>query len=96
MADIENFINSIVEQVKETEEEFIFETIRPYCEDVIQRKIDKNFLSSAVLNFRGMNLNNRFNKCPRCNCETHMHPRYLQGRSEYYCWNCGVRIFIRW
>lgn len=37
-------------QAQENQEEFIFETIRPYCEDVLQMKINKEELKQILLN----------------------------------------------
>ena len=52
-----NEFNSIVEKiaqtVQETEDDFIFETVRPFCEDVIQSKISKQDLARAVVNYHG-------------------------------------------
>lgn len=90
MADIENFINSIVEQVRETEEEFIFETIRPYCEDIIERTIDKKFLSVAVVNQAGTNCRSR--NCPRCNQLIYTPLEKVKGRDFIYCWHCGIKL----
>ena len=36
-------------EVQETVEEFIFTTIQPFCEEVVQRKISKQKLISALL-----------------------------------------------
>lgn len=33
---VSSFVEKISEKVTETHEEFIFETIRPYCENVVQ------------------------------------------------------------
>ena len=39
----------ITERVLEDEENFIFETIKPYCEEIVQRKISKQELKDALL-----------------------------------------------
>lgn len=39
----------INQRVLEDEENFIFETIKPYCEEIIQRKISKRELRDALL-----------------------------------------------
>lgn len=39
----------IVTEVQETTEEFIFTTIHPFCEEVVQRKISKQELINALL-----------------------------------------------
>lgn len=45
-----NIVEEIVMQVKENEEEFIFETILPYCENILQIKINKEELKQILLN----------------------------------------------
>ena len=39
----------ITTEVQETTDEFIFTTIQPFCEDVVQRKISKQELVNALL-----------------------------------------------
>ena len=39
----------ITTEVQETTDEFIFTTIQPFCEDVVQRKISKQELINALL-----------------------------------------------
>ena len=50
---MENDITKVVEemsiQVMESEEEFIFKTIRPYCENVLQREINKKELEQILV-----------------------------------------------
>ena len=45
---IDDFINKIVTEVIETEDEFIFTTIRPFCEEKFVRKISKSDLVNAL------------------------------------------------
>lgn len=42
-------INKIVEEVTETHEKFIFETIKPFCESVVEMEISKEDLTHALL-----------------------------------------------
>lgn len=55
----QDFVGVITEkistQVTESHEEFIFETIRPYCENVVQMKISKRELERALLKYYGKN-----------------------------------------
>ena len=46
---INDEINKIVEQVTETHEKFIFETIKPFCESVVEMEISKEDLTYALL-----------------------------------------------
>lgn len=39
----------ISQRVLEDEENFIFEVIKPYCEEIVQRKISKQELKDALL-----------------------------------------------
>ncbi|MBR4719759.1 MAG: hypothetical protein IKP31_05900 [Lachnospiraceae bacterium] len=39
-------------QVKEDTDNFIFESIRPFCEDIVQTKISKNELVAALILYR--------------------------------------------
>jgi Zn finger protein HypA/HybF involved in hydrogenase expression len=48
--DISRTVEEIVMQAKENQEEFIFEAIRPYCENVLQMKINKEELKQILLN----------------------------------------------
>lgn len=48
--DITELSYKIAQTVKETDDEFIFETIQPFCEDILQRKINKKDLSNLLVN----------------------------------------------
>ncbi len=45
---VESIITKIETTVREDEENFIFETIGPYCDEVAQRKISKKDLKDAI------------------------------------------------
>ena len=49
-SDVTKMVEEIAMQAKENQEEFIFETIRPYCENVLQMKINKEELKQILLN----------------------------------------------
>ena len=49
MDSMNSMIYKITTEAQETMEDFIFTTIQPFCEDVIQRKISKQELISALL-----------------------------------------------
>ena len=49
----QDLTEKISKQVTESHEEFIFETIRPYCENVVQMKISKRELERALLKYYG-------------------------------------------
>ena len=44
-----NYFNKMETTALETQEEFIFETVRPYCEEITQTKISKKDLQRALL-----------------------------------------------
>lgn len=46
---MDSTMHKITTKAQETLEDFIFTTIQPFCEDVIQRKISKQELISALL-----------------------------------------------
>ena len=48
--DITKMVEEIAMKAIENQEEFIFETIRPYCENVLQMKINKEELKQILLN----------------------------------------------
>lgn len=47
--DITKMVEEIAMQAKENQEEFIIETIRPYCENILQMKINKEELKQILL-----------------------------------------------
>ena len=49
MDSIDEMMHKIATEVTESQEEFIFETVRPYCENVVQMKISKKDLTEALL-----------------------------------------------
>ena len=46
---MDSMMYKITTEAQETMKDFIFTTIQPFCEDVIQRKISKQELISALL-----------------------------------------------
>lgn len=46
-----DLIYKITEEVTESEDEFIFTTIKPWCEEVMQRKISKRDLEKALTSY---------------------------------------------
>lgn len=49
MDSIDEIMYKISTEVTESQEEFIFETVRPYCENIVQMKISKKDLTEALL-----------------------------------------------
>lgn len=44
-----NIINKIITKVQETQDDFIFTTIHPFCEGALQQRISKSELVTALL-----------------------------------------------
>ena len=49
---MDSMVYKITTEAQETMEDFIFTTIQPFCEDVIQRKISKQELITALLLYK--------------------------------------------
>lgn len=47
-SEVESIITKIETKAREDEENFIFETIGPYCNEVAKRKISKKDLKDAI------------------------------------------------
>lgn len=45
------YVEKIAMQAKENQEEFIFQTIQPYCENIIEQRISKKELNLALLQY---------------------------------------------
>jgi hypothetical protein len=52
------FIEKIQTRATEDYDNFIFETIRPYCEDITQQVISKQYLENALLHYRELEKEN--------------------------------------
>ena len=48
-ADITKVVEEMSVHIRETEEEFILDTIFPYCQETLQRKINKAELKQIIL-----------------------------------------------
>lgn len=87
---------NIVNKVEETESDFIFETITPYCENALQIEISKNDLVKALQHYtqRAKWINNE-GCIPECsNCHYSTPYDYSIDDYEYgnYCPNCGAKM----
>ena len=47
--DIYKFVEQVTEKATEEHEEFIFQTIKPFCEEIVQEKISKKDLTEALI-----------------------------------------------
>ena len=86
--------HKIVMQVKETEENFIFQTLKSYSENIVEREVSKKDLSRAIINY--------FNPpevishpgiiCPNCNTVARYKMSNIEGLKYIYCYKCGRRM----
>lgn len=86
--DMTKVVEEIVTQCKETEEEFVFETIRPYCENILQLKINKEELNRIIL--RGVRPNGKWIKDNCSICGYGVRP----WNNTPYCPNCGAEMEV--
>ena len=79
-------INEIQIKMMETEEEFIFKTVRPFCKDVVQHKIGKKDLETAIIKHIAQSriYDHGKWKCPSCQCDVYA--------SQDYCGFCGQHM----
>ena len=92
MDSITSFVEKMVETVNETHEEFIFQTIKPYCENIAEMRIEKQFLKKALLNYKERDILFRggFEICPTCFAV--LPKEKTIGKFEVYCMDCGQHI----
>lgn len=83
---MEDYVYTITTKVTEDYDNFVFETIRPFCEEVQQQVIDKKTLSSALINYKGISLvRNQKYSCGRCGFTF---PDYVPN----FCPKCGIKV----
>lgn len=98
-ADITKVVEEMAVRIRETEEDFILDTIFPYCQETLQRKINKAELKQIVLRGsrpKGKWIDFNWNdgdicrwgiKCSEC------HTEYKHGgemrHNPKFCPNCG-------
>jgi hypothetical protein len=50
--DFETYTAKIVQNVKETEDEFIFQTVSSFCNEITQKEISKKDLINALVHYK--------------------------------------------
>ena len=50
--EIHDYAAEITHKAMETQEEFIFQTILPYCESITEMRISKEYLRKALLTYK--------------------------------------------
>lgn len=96
-SETDKIVMQVREQVKETEENFIFQTVKSYSENIVEREVLKKELSRAIINY--------FNPpevishsgiiCPNCNTVVRYKMSNIEGLKYIYCYKCGRRMKIR-
>lgn len=88
-------IEELVIKVNEDYDNFVFETIRPYCESIIRVKIEKRELAQALLKAQPKHISvvQGHDICPSCHLDI---TNSVKGMPECYCKRCGQHIIRRW
>ena len=58
LPDINSYAQKLAMKVVETEEDFIFEAIAPYCETITQMKLSKQDIADALLKYQKLQAEN--------------------------------------
>jgi hypothetical protein len=92
---MEDSIMKMTTTAKEDYDKFVFETIKPYCEEVTKMKIDKKILSNAVIKDKAQHIRviNGHDICPNCNLDI---TNKVKGMKDCYCVRCGQHIVRSW
>lgn len=88
---MDELVYKIITSVVEDYDNFIFETIKPFCENVTQMKIEKRDLENALLKSKPRKITVVYGKdiCPSCHLDI---TNSVQGIKECYCKKCGQHI----
>lgn len=88
-------VYNITTKASEDYENFIFETIKPFCEEVMQQKISKQDLIYALSNAKPkpIQIVEGHDICPSCHLDI---TDSVRGMFECYCKRCGQHITRRW
>lgn len=87
------FTTKIITRAIESTEEYIFQTISPYCERITETKISKAELTDALMKQKARPLIDdeisSVNRCP--GCRVVINTRYFGGRQKLISKKNGVR-----
>lgn len=98
--DMTKVVEEIAMQAKENQEEFIFETIHPYCENILQMKINKEELNRIILRGvrpKGKWIDIRVIKAFHYDGEPRVRCSCCGNEEEWssnYCPNCGAEMEV--
>lgn len=95
-ADITKVVEEMAVRIRETEEDFILDTIFPYCQETLQRKINKAELKQIIL--RGSRPKGKWihwtddykDYCTCSECGYGEEGEVLLKDKTPYCPNCGA------
>jgi len=92
-AEISEIAATMTTRAVEESENFIFQTIAPYCEQITETKISKAELTAALMKQRARPLiddeTSTVNRCPGCHVV--INTRYFGGRRKLISKTNGVR-----
>lgn len=98
MDDVTQYTNQIITRAIETEEDFIFRTIEPWCSEIAERKISKKDLKKALellkkqepieplFNEHHVYVSDSF-MCGACHHFIKFHARYCEDCGRAVKWN---------
>ena len=88
---MESIVVKIAETVTEAEDDFIFRTIQPFSENIVERKINKRELTSMLVKNKEQRVLHRdgLEICPQCFDYV---GAASKGMPIFYCMRCGQKI----
>lgn len=92
---MEDLIMKMTTTVNEDYDKFVFETIKPYCEEVTKMEIDKKILSKALIKDKAQHISviHGHDICPSCHLDI---TDKVNGMKDCYCVRCGQHIVRSW
>ena len=85
---IKSQTDKIVMQAKETENNFIFQTLKSYSENIVEREVSKKDLSRAIINYFNppQVISNSAIICPNCHTVARYKRSNIEGLKYIYCY----------
>lgn len=89
-----DIVFKITQQVQETEDNFIFQTLKSYSEYIVEREVDKQELTRAIINYFNPTTPVRGNlpECSNCYTVLFYPASKIIGLDYIYCYKCGRRM----
>ncbi len=93
-ADITKVVEEMSVRIRETEEDFILDTIFPYCQETLQRRINKEELKQIIL--RGSRPKGKWLEVSDYGYQYHFEcsacGKRMKSNDDTYCPNCGAEM----